>query len=414
MDRIFIVKRVAIFSLASAIIYILFQSIQPVFYTHLYPDVFTFHARAAHFWEHLSLTQLGHNEYQPGAMIFFILVGLSSLYNDSIETFTWALFFANIIFIILTSFLFHKMQKTAGVILLSLLLIFLGPILLFRFDLLVIFLVTLVFYLWEKDKFEWAMAVLSFSVLVKVYPLIFLPYLLFLSIRKRTLRYGGYLLLVFIVSIAGYFLLYSFAFQVGLTDSYASYNFHNLKSVATESIWASLFYFAHTIRGVVLPGMESAYGINAIVKADVVPSINFYNYFWMLPLGIFNMYYFVRFRKQSDQHVDYKFIAASMIIFLVFSKVFFNQYWAWFLFLLPLLKFKTLLSKGWMVNIFLIILATIMRTFIYPLHYSEWLAALNGGTANPILLWTMMISSFILIVLAARITVDVFLKEKNG
>lgn len=397
----------AIFSLTLAIIYILLQSIHGAYYPHLYVDVFVFHARSLYFWEHLNLTNLGHNEYQPGAILFFILLGGPAfLIDNTLDTFKWVLFGANVLLIFLTGFIFHKMKKTAGVILLSVLLIFLGPILLFRFDLLVIFLLTLVFYLWEKGKLEIAMAVLAFGVLVKVYPIIFLPYLLWLTFKKHKILNSIYLLSVFLSSLISYFLLYTLIFQISFKDTYVSLGFHNLKSVATESVWASLIYFSHIVRGVPLPAMESDFGINAIARFELFPSIAFYNYFWVLPMGILNLYYFIR--KKVAHEIDYQLLILNLLVFLIFSKVFSNQYWAWFLFLLPLLPTKILLSRSWIINIFLISLTTIFHTFIYPLNYTEWLQILIQKKPDFILTSVMLISSLILPVLAIRITFNVF------
>lgn len=401
----------AILSLTTAIIYILFQSLNPAFYLHLFPDVFAFHDRATYFWENLSLTNLGYNEYQPGALVFFFLVGGASfIFDTSINTFKWGLFAANIVLMLGIAFLFDRMKKTTGIILLSGLLIFLGPILLFRFDLLVIFLLTLVFYLWEKERYEIAGAVLSFSVLVKVYPLIFLPYLLFLSFKKHGLGNLIYLSSILVSSLICYFLLYTIVFKISFIDSYVSYNFHNMKSVATESVWASLFYFVNLVKGVPLPMMESAYGINAVLRTEVFPSVNFYNYFWVLPVGIFNIYYFFKTRKKNYE-IDYKFIALNMLLFLIFYKVFSNQYWGWFLFLLPLIDLKTLLKKHWIINIFLIVLTTILHTFIYPLNYTQWLDTLNQKNIDSFLVCIMIVASFILPVLAARMFYDLFKKD---
>jgi len=396
----------AILSLSISIIYILFQSLQPAFYMHLYPDTFVFHARSTYFWEHLSLSNLGHNEYQPGAIIFFILVGLSFMFDSSLETFKWGLFAANIILIMLTALLMHKMGKTYGVILLSLLLIFLGPILLFRFDLLVIFLLTMVFYFWEKGHHEIAIAILPLGVLVKVFPILFLPYLLFVSFKKNRLVNAVYLLSIFLSTLITYFLIYTIVLQIGFKETLVSYNFHNMKSVATESVWASLFYIINIARGIPLPNMESDFGINAIARGEVYPSIQFYNYFWILPMGVLNLFYFLK--KKTVHGIDYQFIILNMLVFLIFSKVFSNQYWAWFLFLIPLLKLKTLQTRGWLINIFLIILTTILHTFIFPLNYTEWLNVLARKNVDWMLIWVMIISSLILPILAVRIFIDVF------
>lgn len=403
----------AILSLTLSIIYILFESLNPTFYLHLYPDVFAFHDRATYFWENLTLTNLGHNEYQPGALLFFFFVsGFSFIFDTTLDTFKWGLYIANILLIAGTAVLFARMKKTGGIILLAVLLASLGPILLFRFDLLVIFLLTLVFYLWEKGRDEIAMAILSFSVLVKVYPLIFLPYLLFLVYKKYKFKRVVYLLSIFVSSIISYFLLYTIVFQISFADSYTSYNFHNLKSVATESVWASLFYFYHIIQGTSLPMMESAYGINAVLRTDVYPSINFYNYFWVIPVGLLNLYYFYRTYKKSNE-INYEFIVLNMLVFLIFYKVFSNQYWAWFLFLIPLIDIKKLLKPVWIINIALIILTTILHTFIYPLNYTQWLDTLQQKNVDYFLVWVMIVSSAILPLVAVRIYYDLFKKSTD-
>ena len=409
---ILVVKLVAIFSLTVAIIYILLQSIHGAFYPHLYVDVFVFHARSLYFWEHMNLAQLGHNEYQPGAILFFILLGGGAfLIDNSLDTFRWVLFGANVLLIILTAWLLHKMDRTAGVILLSVLIIFLGPILLFRFDLLVIFLLTLAFFLWEKGKLEFAMMILSFGVLVKVYPIIFLPYLLWLAYRKHKLLYAGYLFSVFLSSLIIYFFLYTLVFQISFRDTFISYNFHNLKSVATESVWASLIYFIHIVRGIPLPAMESDFGINAISRLELFPSLSFYNYFWLLPMMLLNILYF-RWKK-TVHGIDYKFVVLNMLVFLVFSKVLSNQYLGWFLFLVPLISIKYLLRKIWIFNILLIILTTILHTFIYPLNYTQWLGILNQKQPDVILTSSMLLSSLILFILLVSISYDVFRKNSD-
>ena len=400
----------AIFSIILAIVYILFQSLHPAYYMHLFPDVFAFHDRALFYFENLTLENLGYNEYQPGAIAFFITLSPVFFLGQSIETFKWALFAANIGFILIIAGFFIRMKKTAGVFLLSLLLVFLGPILLFRFDLLVILLTIFSFHLWEKNQKGLSMAVLAFAVITKVYPVIFLPYLLFQSFKSGKKTEILYLFFIFLACFLTYLLFYTFFFQIDLTGTRVSYNFHSLKSVATESVWASFIYFFHFISGRPLPGMESAYGINAIARSEVFPSIQFYNYFWILPVGVLYLTYF--FRKKHWEELDYRFLSLLLLIFLIFSKVLSNQYLAWFLFMLPLIDIKILLRKSWITNIFLVCLTMILHTYIYPLNYSAWLAVLNTGQMELFLFWVMLISNFILPVLAIRMIIDLFKHDK--
>lgn len=403
-------KLAAILSLIISIIYIIFQGMHPAYYMHLYPDVFAFFDRASFFWNHQTLKNLGYNEYQPGAITFFITLAPVFLIEKSVETFKWALFFANSVFFVLYGWLLIKMHKTSGVFLMSLFLIFLGPILLFRFDFLVILLTIFSFYLWEKRRKELSMFVLAFAVITKVYPIIFLPYLLFQSFKQGRKLEPLYLFFTFSAAFLIYLLEYTYFLQISLSETWASFNFHNFKSVATESVWASLIYFFDFVSGQNLPGMESAYGINAIARISLYPSIQFYNYFWVFPLGIFYLLYFIK--NKSWEKMDYKFLTFILLVFLLFSKVLSNQYLAWFLFMVPLIDIKILLRKGWIINIFLIIVTTILHTFVYPLNYSRWLAVLNTGNIDVLLLWTVLISNFLLIVLGVRIGFDVYKNHK--
>lgn len=403
-------RTAAILSIITAIVYIVFQSLQPAHYMHLYPDVFAFHDRSLHFWENGSLINLGHNEYQPGAIAFFTALSPVFLIDRNIETFKMALSAFNILFIFLIVQLLIKMKKTYGVFLLSVILILLGPILLFRFDLLVILLTIFSLYLWEIKKRKLAMITLAFAIITKVYPLIFLPYLLFQSFKTGKKTEPVYLFFVFSASFLGYLLAYTYFFQISLSDSWVSYNFHNLKSVATESVWASAIYCYNLILGGPLPGMESAYGINAIARKEVFPSIQFYNYFWILPLGILYLLYFLK--NRNWEKIDYQFLNLVLLVFLIFYKVFNNQYMAWFLFMLPLIELKILLRRTWIINIFLVFITIILHTYIYPLNYSEWLAILTEGKMDLFLLWVMATSSFILPVLAVRIAINVFKSAK--
>jgi len=82
------------------------------------------------------------------------------------------------------------------------------------------------------------------------------------------------------------------------------------------------------------------------------------------------------------------------------------------MFMLPLIDIKILLRKSWIINIFLVCLTMILHTYIYPLNYSAWLAVLNTGQMELFLFWVMLISNFILPVLAIRMIIDLFKHDK--
>lgn len=404
-------KLAAIFSLIIAIVYIVLLSLVPAFYMHLYPDVFVFYDRASFFWENFNLTSLGHNEYQPGALILFILLSPVFLIDQSLETFKWALFSANIIFILLSAFILHKWGKTSGVIVFSIMVVFLGPILLFRFDLLTVLLIILSFYLWEKNKAPLAMATMAFATIAKVYPLIFIPYLLFLSFKKDKKFTFLYYLFIYVSCFLIYLFSYTLIFQINLVDTYTSYNFHNLKSVGTESIWATVVFVWQQIQTGTLPGIESAYGINAIARDELILPIWFFNYFWVIPLGILNIWYFL---KNKEYHnIDFKFCLLILLVFLMFSKVLSNQYLAWFLLLIPLINIKDLLKRPWIINMFLLIISIILHSFIFPLNYTTWLEIFTLNKFDPFLFYIGIVSNLLLILVLFRLGYEVFGRKNH-
>lgn len=402
-------KAVAIFSLIVSIVYILILSLHPTYYMHLYPDVFVFHDRASYFFNHLNLTELGHNEYQPGAMLFFIALSPINLIDNSLESFKWALFSANIGFICLIAYILYKWGKTSGILLLSLLMVFLGPITLFRFDLLTILLLILAFFLWEKQKPTLSMATLAFATIVKVYPVIFLPYLLYLYIKKEKGISFLYPLSVFISSFLIYLFGYTLLFQISLFDTYTSYNFHNLKSVGTESVWATFLFLFQLFQSGTLPAIEGAYGINAIARSKLTFPIWFFNYFWIIPLFVIHIWYLLK--KQKENGIDYEFILLNLLLFLVFSKVLSNQYLAWFLFVIPLLDYKRFTSPFWITNLFLIILTTILHTYIFPLQYTAWLEIFTRNNYDPFLFSIGIFSNIILVIILGRLIYEVLIKK---
>lgn len=413
-------KLAASLALILAIIFILFLSFHSAYYMHLYPDVFVFYDRAKYFWQHGNLTQLGHNEYQPGALVFFMALSPVLFLENTLESFKTALFSANLFFILSLGFLFYKMKKTEGIFLLALFLSLLGPILLFRFDLLVITLIVLFFYLWEKNLKFPAIIILAFATIAKVYPIIFIPYLLFLefqneksnSVLKKALSflYPGYL---YLASLIIMLLGYSLIFQISLSETYASYNFHNLKSVGTESLWATFIYLGNLLTQTPLPRVEGAYGINAIDRNTLPLPIYFFNYFWIAPFIVLHLIYFFKNFRKKNPSIDYEFILLIMLTFLTFSKVLSNQYLAWFLCMLPLIKSSVLTKPKWIITIFILAVSVIMHTYIFPLEYSAWLDLFNGNNQDPFLFWIGVISNLMLVVILFKLTYEVIARKDH-
>src|SRR5437016_2750366 len=124
----------------SCLAVIFFQAIQPAWMDHLIFDIYTFYERASYFHNHFNLSGVANNEYQPGAIIYFLLLSLSLYINNSIEFFRFFFFLGNAILVLLITDLVRRMTESKNITILGLVILSTGPILLYRFELLVIYL----------------------------------------------------------------------------------------------------------------------------------------------------------------------------------------------------------------------------------------------------------------------------------
>ena len=126
----------------------------------------TYFAVSSYFWSNGNLTDfVGVSAYPPGANLFFIMLPAVSL-----EFNQWLLIIINCLF------LFFIARLTKRPTLLALIILAAGPIILFRFDLLVMFLVVLSLITFRRNKFYLSGILLGAATITKIFPVILLPY----------------------------------------------------------------------------------------------------------------------------------------------------------------------------------------------------------------------------------------------
>ncbi len=403
--RVMIFKKFLIWSLLFLIlVFLLFQASLPAWFGHISTDTYVYFNRASYFYHNLNLANFKGNEHLPGAILLFIAASPVFLIEESLQSYIFGFTVINLVLILLIAYFILKVTSLKNIVILSLILLSIGPILFFRFDLLVVLLTIISFYFFQKEKYFSSIFVLACATLVKVYPVIFLPYLLLIVLKKNNLKTAVKLLTTYFVSILSLLIVYLFLFQISLENFQYSLNFHALKPVHTESIWATILTLISLIAKNLYPDLISAFGINGLSEKDWLLPLWFYNYIWFLPVGLF--YVWIVKSKNILKTFDIRIPISILLIFLIFSKVLSHQYLLWFLLLIPLISYKKLTSSAWIINILLIILTNLLHQFVYPLNYSQFLFDYNSGNLG-YLFWINALSNFILILLFIRIFWDI-------
>ena len=364
-------------------------------------------SNARHFLKFHNLNSLGHNEYQPGAVLFFLALSPALLIQDSADYFLLALFASNIFLIAVFAVIYKKISGLLGLFTFSLLILFTGPIVLYRFDLFTFLFILVAILFWRKNKFNYSLFFLGVATAIKIFPALLAPYFLIISAKNKL---GITTILKQIVSYVAGLLsiisIYLVVFGGRLSEIMSSLEIHARKPVHVESVWGSILtIYSKLTSGQYALGAGDV-GIFGIAREYTIGLLTFYNYFWIVAIGLLYLWLFLKLRSMVK--INYQICSMIVLLFLVFSKILTPQYLLWFMLFFPLLSFLTGESerRNWFVNLLLILLASFLSQYIYPLRYNELLAGFytNGSFSN--LFWLLTLRNLILIILAFK-----FIKE---
>jgi len=354
------------------------------------------------------------NEYQPGALLFFLLPGLSSLAQSDFYVYE-KIFFALNIFLLFGHFWLYKSQRPfLNVLSFVMIIAFAGPILLFRFELLVSLVTLLSFYFWERRRPNLALTLLGLAVSVKIYPLLFLPYFAILVFQEKALDLKKKLRSVFsqlMFFAFGVLLPFMMTFVLGLSESqmFKALVFHALKPVGIEGVPAMIVTCLQKIFTGVYPTYISGYGINGLPWDKVYLSRNFYNYFWLLPVFFF---YYLIWCRRKQLIFNYQIPLLVILLFLISSKGLNPQYLFWFVFFFPLIKIDKD-KESYFLDLVLILLSLFLTQVIYPLTYTQFLQDFYTAGVQVELFYLNSLRNFLLMVLFVHLFNQTFLKRHS-
>lgn len=397
------------FCLILVLIVIISQAKHQFWYPHLNMDIINYYSKVEYLYQHKSLAGIPYNEYQPGAIVLFLFTSLLS--NSSVESFGNIFLWITVLFIFLVTCLYFASSSAENIVVFAAVLLFTGPIVFFRFEIFVGLLVVLSIYLFIRHKFNLSLIFLGFATLTKIYPIVLLPLLLFLTYQKRGLKAILFSFLSYSGAILVPLFIYMSIFQVSFDDLLAGITFHTYKPISLETIWASLITLVVKIIGgqhVELAGGWGVWGISP----DIIGSNAFYNNFWLLPIGIIYAITFLKLKKISSE-IILKISILLILALILFSKVLQPQYILWFIVLIPMLNFQRSAHKTlWTINLILILLIVYLTQYIYPLRYTDLLDFYRGaGDIN--VFWINLIKNILLFILFVNICIDVIKTSKN-
>ncbi|HSH21461.1 MAG TPA: hypothetical protein VK992_02435, partial [Candidatus Caenarcaniphilales bacterium] len=370
------------------------QAYHPLWRPHLQGDVVTFQLRAAHFLDNSSWAGLGYNEYQPGALWFFVLLGRLTPAVHNFDGFLTATVLANAA-LLAAHFAFFAWlgPRTAAPVFLALALAA-GPILFHRFELLVSLIVLVAWLLFRFRSFAGAALLLGMAVAMKVYPAVLLPLVVVAAARRR--REAG--VLTAVAFAAGV------AIPTGLylvtggtpTELVEALRFHQQKPVGLEGVVGTVVMLVQWTLGMpvrITPG----FGVHGFTSDLPLLTNSVLELLWIVPTGLLFLAIVWRFRRRGLAHPAFAF--ALLLVFVVFAKVLNPQYLWWFLVFLPWIPPAWWGTLRWRAVLVAAIAALLLTQVVYPIFYSDYLAWFQQQFDSAALFYLGLLRNALLLVL---------------
>jgi hypothetical protein len=408
-----ITKQTAILSLLLSITVITFLSYVNYYWFHLRVDIYgQYINHAKSFLLYTNLANIGYNEYQPVAVMFFALLSPALLLgSDMVMSYINALYFANIILIIVIAYLTYKYTKSyLSIIVFSLIILFAGPIVLNRFELLVFLFLLLSIYFYKSNKKYLAYSFLGVATLTKIYPIIFAPYFFITELKgKKPIKNVFMFCLFYALGALAVILVFNVVLKADFLKVFSDLKIHSLKPIHTESVYTSFLTFYHKVATGNYPQAVGEWGIRGLKEPFIILPKAFYNYFWVIAITTF--YIALLFKKVKNIDTP-KVLMTVILLFLVTSKILAAQYLLWFALFFPLIKLpkNTNEQNSWQVDLFLILAALFLSQIVYPLKYTEFVDGFFINGTHQWLFYTIFIRNIILVILLIRNLKDVFKK----
>ena len=338
-------------------------------------------------------------EYPPLALVCFTI---PRLITSTFSAYRWAFSVEILIFDLMALFLLSKLSRGLGInpitamVIYTLLIIGIGPLVIYRFDLIPAVMVLACLYAFSRGKYGLAWAVLATGVMTKIYPIVIAPIFLIYELSQHRykevlMEIGLSALIAEIIIAPGFFIS-----PAGFINSFLVQMHRGLQLESTYSSFILLFQNLGLTKiyvesaGPLIASMDvispAASLLSEIAPFVLVPALILI--YWLFYRRTSNKTGGLSPRKQPDMVniIYYSFLA--ILIFIISSNVFSPQYLIWFFPIAPLViwRWKNAL---WLV----LIIVSALTYYEFPLHYN----LLEKG--NPLLVYILLSRNILLIVL---------------
>ena len=397
------ISKFAPFILFFAVLTILLLALHPAWMYHLRVDIDgQYTAIASQFLNTGNLSSIGYNEYLPGAVMFFVSLSPYLSMGKNNAGFLAGLFVANVLLIIASSWVYHKSQRGWGVFVFALILLFTGPIILYRHELLVGLMASLAVLFWIRKKTWGAFFLLGIATSTKIYPIILVPYFVLVILKNRGWKALGQHMLFFVLGLFSVLAIYMGVLKVPLVSIVDSLSIHSQKPVHVESVWGSILTVYSRIENGDYALGKGDKGIFGIDPQFVPLPLYVFNYFWVFVLGIY--YAVLALKLKKGVHFEPYKLLTALILFLITSKILTPQYMLWVFLLLPLVSISSEKNKqtSQFLDLALVVLTCFLGQYIYPLNYNELVGIFYANGAFAHTFWMLFLRNALLVILTIR------------
>lgn len=326
----------------------------PLWSAHLQVDVWISWLRVSHYFENgRTFAGMMGNEILPATLMYILApVGLIPVGWLSYQTYLPATLILNMIPLGITWYLVNNRKMFLSFLLL------LGPILLFRFDGVVTLLLIGAFIAFNKSARGVSGALLGIATGMKVFPILFFPYLILILLKTKSYMEIGRFIASFLSALVLPVLI--FLWMGGsLIQVQSALSFHSQKLISIESIPGSLI----TGYGLLVTGSPPP-----LIPGNGIWSVpgphEIFNKIWLIPIAI--LYIFILIRPVYIKRFEWWVPISLMLTFLVFSKNLNPQYVWWFMVLLPFVN-----PGKWVWGLTLVVALT--NQLVYPVFYTTFI-----------------------------------------
>lgn len=374
------------------------QTFHPAWQPHLQTDIIIHHQQVLEYWQTGSWANISFKEYQPGALWFFVVPHLLAATVPDYFVYLNGTLFLNTLLLIAHGVLLWRYGPHSAVWVFLLLVAATGPILLYRFELIVSLFVLASWLLATRQRYVSAGVLVGLASITKLYPIVLLPVLAAEPVRQRQwskIMYfsGGYIIGLLAVILP--FLL----FGGTIPDITTSLDTYHIKPVSLESIWGNILTLSWHVRGM-RPPIDGAHGIQGIAEIGSYIPFRAYELAWIIPVTIFLLWIWYRRHSFLDPLIS----LLTLALFTLTAKILNPQYLWWFISFVPLLSLNRWSRVKRAELLITLTLALLLTQVIYPLNYSLFLEWFYGYTSDPtfvvlIFLRNGLLLSFLLLML---------------